>query len=87
MKPSSDTSVQQTLRPLKQHLRDFIQHLRAGVSDVTEPKAQALLETSAEVLTGLLKAFEDYEKGRERAWRATPSPKVSPQKKAATAKR
>ena len=34
-----------------------------------EPKAQALFETAAEVLTGLVKAFDDYEKKNEAAWR------------------
>jgi hypothetical protein len=35
-----------------------------------EPKAQALFETAAEVLTGLVKAFDDYEKKSEEAWRS-----------------
>ena len=47
----------------------FIEHLREGVGKVTEPKAQALFETSAEVLTGLVKAFDDYEKKSQAAWR------------------
>ena len=50
----------------------FIEHLREGVGKVTEPKAQALFETSAEVLTGLVKAFDDYEKKSEEAWRTSP---------------
>jgi hypothetical protein len=37
---------------------------------VTEPKAQALFETSAEVLTGLAKAFDDFENKSEAAWRS-----------------
>jgi hypothetical protein len=40
---------------------------------VTEPKAQALFETSAEVLTGLAEAFDDYEKKSEAAWRTVPT--------------
>jgi hypothetical protein len=32
------------------------------------PKAQALFEISAEVLNGLVKAFEDYEKKNKQTW-------------------
>ena len=54
---------------LKAQMRQLIDHLREDVGKVTEPKAQALFETSAEVLTGLVKAFDDYEKKNEEAWR------------------
>jgi hypothetical protein len=53
-------------------MRQLIEHLRKDVGKVTEPKAQALFETSAEVLTGLVKAFDDYEKKIEAAWRTEP---------------
>jgi hypothetical protein len=36
---------------------------------VQNPKAQALFETAAEVLSGLEKAFRDYGAGTERAWK------------------
>ncbi len=39
--------------------------LRLGASEVKEPKAQALLETSAEVVEGLIKAFDNYKKKGE----------------------
>ncbi|MBC7540510.1 MAG: hypothetical protein H7281_16920 [Bacteriovorax sp.] len=35
---------------------------------VKEPKAKALFETSAEVLSGLEKAFSDYQAENEGAW-------------------
>jgi hypothetical protein len=54
---------------LKTQMRQLIDHLREDVGKVTEPKAQALFETSAEVLIGLVKAFDDYEKKTEAAWR------------------
>ena len=38
-------------------LSDLIDHLRQDVQKVDDPKAQALVETSAEVLTGLKTAF------------------------------
>jgi hypothetical protein len=42
--------------------------LREGSADLTDPKAQALFETSAEVLGGLIKAFDHYENKTEKAW-------------------
>jgi hypothetical protein len=53
-------------------MRQLIDHLREDVGKVTEPKAQALFETSAEVLTGLVKAFDDYARKIEAAWRTEP---------------
>ena len=53
---------------LKQMLNDTAEHARDDVSKVSDPKAQALFETTAEVLKGLVKAFEDFEQKRERAW-------------------
>ena len=58
---------------IKAQLRQLIEHLREDVGKVTEAKAQALFETSAEVLTGLAKAFDDYEQKGEEAWRTEPS--------------
>jgi hypothetical protein len=57
---------------IKAQMRQLIDHLRNDVGKVTEPKAQALFETSAEVLTGLVKAFDDYEDKAEKAWRTEP---------------
>jgi len=50
-------------------LHDLIGHLRQDVGKFDEPKAQALFETSAEVLAGLEAAFEHYESGAEAAMR------------------
>ena len=58
---------------IKAQMSQLIEHLRGDVGKVTEAKAQALFETSAEVLTGLVKAFDDYEKKSEAAWRTEPA--------------
>lgn len=50
-------------------LEEVIRHLREDTAKFDEPKAQALFETSAEVLTGLRTAFEHYEKKSEPAMR------------------
>jgi len=39
------------------------------VAKVSEPKAQALFETTAEVLRGLATAYDHYEAKAEPAWR------------------
>jgi hypothetical protein len=49
-------------------LQGLIQHLRQDIPKLAEPKAQALFETSAEVLIGLATAFDHYEQHQEKAW-------------------
>ena len=56
-------------RQMKQRLQETVEHLRADVEKVDEPSLKAMFETSAEVLGGLVKAFSDYEKKNEAAWR------------------
>jgi hypothetical protein len=56
-------------KKIKQRLNDLIQHLREDVEKVSEPKAQALFETTAEVLKGLATAYEHYDSKSESAWR------------------
>ena len=73
MKHSSKNNTMQHTQKIKARMRQLIEHLREDVGKVTEPKAQALFETSAEVLTGLVKAFNDYEKKNEAAWRTEPT--------------
>lgn len=55
---------------LKDQMQDLIEHLREDVGHVDDPQAQALFETSAEVLGGLKKAFEHYEQKNEEAWQS-----------------
>lgn len=69
--PLADDPRYHTQR-LKTQIRALIDHLRSDVEKVSDPKAQALFETSAEVLTGLAKAFDDFEKKAETAWKADP---------------
>jgi hypothetical protein len=54
---------------VKQMLTDVINHARQDVHKISDPKAQALFETTAEVLTGLRKAFDDFEQRNEEAWK------------------
>ena len=54
------------------HLREMLQgvitHAREDIGKISDPKAQALFETTAEVCAGLVKAFDDYDK-KAPAWR------------------
>lgn len=54
-------------RPLatRDLMENLVLELRAEAREAQEPKAQALLETSAAVIGGLIKAFDDYEKRNE----------------------
>jgi hypothetical protein len=54
---------------IKGMLDDVVSHVREDVGKVDEPRAQALFETTAEVLLGLQKAYTHYEQGAEEAWK------------------
>ena len=54
------------IRDMLSELRD---HLREDIAKINEPRAEALFETTAETLEGLISAFEDYERGQEEARR------------------
>jgi hypothetical protein len=54
---------------IQQMLTELIDHAREDIDKVSEPKAQELFETAAEVLIGLRTAFEHYERGSEKAMR------------------
>jgi hypothetical protein len=65
--PESDPRYHST--DIKRMLDDVAQQVREDVGKVQDPKAQALFETTAEVLGGLRKAYDDFEKKNEAAWR------------------
>ncbi len=57
---------------LRHGLDSLSNQLREDVSKTSDPRAEALFETTAEVLRGLLKAFEHFAEGSEAAWRPGP---------------
>ncbi len=65
----TDRDPRHHIRQQAERLHETVRHLREDVTKVQDPKAQALFETAAEVLSGLEKAFRDYEAGTERAWK------------------
>jgi hypothetical protein len=54
---------------VRKQLRELIEHLRNDINKIDEPKAQALFETAAEVISGLDTAFKHYEEKSEEAWK------------------
>jgi len=54
---------------VRKEFRELIDHLRGDIGKITEPKAQALFETTAEVISGLDTAFKHYEEKSETAWK------------------
>ena len=61
---------------IAQVLQQAQQECRADIGRVSDPKAQALFETIAEVLGGAMKALEDYQNRSEPAWQSSPSAKT-----------
>jgi hypothetical protein len=54
---------------IQEMLNELITHTRQDIDEVNEPRFQALLEATAEVLIGLKTAFRDYSEGKEKAWK------------------
>ena len=53
----------------QQMLEATANHCREDIAKISEPKAQALFETTAEVLIGLKTAYEHYSVGEESGMR------------------
>jgi hypothetical protein len=66
---SSERNPRHHTHKMQKALKEIQDHLREDITKVDEPQLKAMFETSAEVLGGLLKAFSDYEKKNEAAWR------------------
>ncbi|MDQ0140377.1 hypothetical protein [Cupriavidus necator] len=64
-----DTDPRHHAIKIKAMLNETVQHMRADVAKVSDPKAQALFETSAEVLNGLIAAYDHFEQRTEPAWK------------------
>ena len=58
----------QQIEQLATDLKHWVQAVREQVPQTGDPRAKALLETSAEVANGLLMAFHHYVEQSEEAW-------------------
>jgi hypothetical protein len=54
---------------IKGALLELIEHLRRDASIVADARAAALFETSADVLDGLVHAYEHFATATEPAWK------------------
>ena len=54
---------------MRKEFKILIDHLRGDIGKIDDPKAQALFERAAEVISGLDTAFEHYEEKSESAWK------------------
>jgi hypothetical protein len=68
MQSSSERDPRYHTQKMQARLKETIEHLRKDIEKVDEPQLKAMFETSAEVLGGLAKAFQDYECRNESAW-------------------
>jgi hypothetical protein len=59
---------------MQERLTDLIELMRREIRQTEDPRLGALLETAAEVLTGLRTTFEHFEQGQEKAWRKSSAP-------------
>jgi pyruvate/2-oxoacid:ferredoxin oxidoreductase beta subunit len=69
MKTIESNEPQAHTQNIRGEFRELIQHLRDDVKRVDEPKARALFETAAEVITGLDTAFQHYDEKSDDAWK------------------
>lgn len=68
MASAADHDPRHHTQKMQKALLELRDHLRDDITNVDEPQLKAMFETSAEVLGGLAKAFEDYEMKNEAAW-------------------
>jgi hypothetical protein len=69
MASSADLYSRHHTQKMRKALQEIRTHLRQDIQKVDEPQLKAMFETSAEVLSGLERAFKDYEQKNESAWR------------------
>ncbi len=67
--PSNTSDPRHHTGNIKRMLNEIQGHVREDTGQVTDPKAQALFEVTAEVLQGLLTAYEHYEQRSETVWK------------------
>jgi hypothetical protein len=57
------------VQKIKAQMHQIINQIREDVGTVTEANAQVIFKTSAEVLGGLVKTYDEYEEKSQKAWR------------------
>jgi hypothetical protein len=57
-------------RKMRQSLKQISDHMREDIGKFEEPQAKAMFETSADVIDGIITAFDQYEVKSEKGWKA-----------------
>ncbi len=65
---SPNQNVSHHTQKIKTMISDLIDHLRSDITKIDDLQAKAMFETSAEVMVGLRKAFDDFDEKNEKAW-------------------
>jgi hypothetical protein len=59
---ATTTDSQQSVKNVQEMLTHVIQHLAQGSTTLEEPAARCLLDSTRNVLEGLVKSYKDYER-------------------------
>ena len=69
MKYNEDTSNSvQHVENMQHRFQECVDHMRLDIGKIDDVKCKAMFETAAEVLEGLIKAFDHYKNKSEAAW-------------------
>ena len=68
MASSAKSDPNHHVQKMEQRLAEIRDHMREDIGKVDDPQFKAMFETAAEVLSGLTKAFRDYQQKNEKAW-------------------
>lgn len=68
IKPIESTDPKEHAQNIERYIYELKLFCHEEIKTVTDPKAKALFETTAEVLGGLEKAFSDYQSEDLGAW-------------------
>jgi hypothetical protein len=66
---TDDSSPIHHTQKMQKRLSEISAHLRQDIEKVDEPQMKVMFETAAEVLDGLVKAFQHYEDKNKGTWR------------------
>ena len=65
---TSEKSTRVHTQYIREQMTELRRHLREDIGKVDDDKAEALFEVTAEVLQGLITAYEHFEGRTEKAW-------------------
>ena len=69
MQQMTEDDPMRHVQQIRIRLQELIDHLHQDLNEIDEPQATALFERTAEALSGIKKAFSDYELQNENAGR------------------